>query len=84
MPLYEYILSDNPSAHVQMVWAIKRPGEAAWSVLRSGGKAHSDGRIRLFHTCRGRETPSTAIDSSRFLLIEKFRRLDSQSIVLFQ
>lgn len=67
MPLYEHILSENPSAQVQMVWAVKHPSEAAWSVLRNVEKVHNDGRIRLFLTCGGRESSSMAMNSSRKL-----------------
>jgi ferredoxin-NADP reductase len=51
LPLYRSIVSENPAAKVQMVWAIRTAGDATWAV--TGKESHSllkDDNIHLYIT----------------------------------
>ncbi|KAI1264483.1 ferric reductase like transmembrane component [Xylariaceae sp. FL1019] len=50
LPLYRWILSENPSARVQMVWAVREAGEATWPTSGSGKGIVDDDNIQLFLT----------------------------------
>ncbi|KAI0103295.1 ferric reductase like transmembrane component [Nemania sp. FL0031] len=50
LPLYRWILAENPAARVQMVWAVRGVGEAAWPVAAEGKSILDDDNIQLFVT----------------------------------
>ncbi|KAI1812190.1 ferric reductase like transmembrane component [Poronia punctata] len=56
VPLYRWILSENPTARVQMVWAVRAAGDATWPVpvpvpVPGGGKSIiEDENIQLYLT----------------------------------
>jgi hypothetical protein len=50
LPLYRWILSENPTARVQMIWAVRGPGDATWPVAGEGKSIMDDDSIQLFLT----------------------------------
>ncbi|KAI8952428.1 ferric reductase like transmembrane component [Xylaria longipes] len=50
LPLYRWILAENPAARVQMVWAVRGAGDATWPVAREGKRIVDDDNIQLFLT----------------------------------
>lgn len=38
VPIYHAVQAENPSARIQLVWAIRSPGDAAWAAEGSNGK----------------------------------------------
>ncbi|KAI1822196.1 ferric reductase like transmembrane component [Xylaria intraflava] len=49
LPIYHWILGENSTAHIQVVWAVRGAGDAAWPV--TGGKnVADDENIQLFYT----------------------------------
>ncbi|KAI1121330.1 ferric reductase like transmembrane component [Nemania abortiva] len=50
LPLYQWILTENPAARVQMIWAVRSAGEAAWPVTAGGKRILDDDSIQLFVT----------------------------------
>ncbi|KAM7221882.1 Ferric/cupric reductase transmembrane component 2 [Rhypophila decipiens] len=52
LPLYRAIVNDNPSAKVEMVWAIQTAGDATWAVT-GGNDVHgimNDEKVHIFLT----------------------------------
>ncbi|KAI0814235.1 ferric reductase like transmembrane component [Xylaria sp. FL0064] len=47
LPLYRWILAENPGARVQMVWAVRGAGDATWP---EGKSIMDDENIKLFLT----------------------------------
>ncbi|KAJ5754096.1 uncharacterized protein N7511_008249 [Penicillium nucicola] len=56
-PLYEHIITENPAARVQLVWAVRNTDELVWSRV-----AKDDNRIRVFVT--GEQADSDSAGSS--------------------
>ncbi|KAI1293174.1 ferric reductase like transmembrane component [Xylaria venustula] len=50
LPLYRWILSENPAARVQMAWAVRVAGEATWAGTGEGKSIIDDDNIKLFLT----------------------------------
>ncbi|KAM5365451.1 hypothetical protein ACJZ2D_010986 [Fusarium nematophilum] len=52
VPLYHAILAENPAARVQLVWAIRSPGDATWASSSSptGKSLLDDDQVQLFLT----------------------------------
>ncbi|KAI3325834.1 ferric reductase like transmembrane component [Xylariaceae sp. AK1471] len=50
LPLYRWILSENPTACVQMVWAVRGAGDATWPVAGEAKSIMDDDNILLFLT----------------------------------
>ncbi|KAI0529793.1 ferric reductase like transmembrane component [Xylaria digitata] len=50
LPLYRWILAENPTARVQMVWAVRAAGDATWPATREGKSITDDDNIQLFLT----------------------------------
>lgn len=53
VPIYKAIIQENPSANVQVIWAIRTAGEATWpvSVSKPGEKSLlDDDRVQLYLT----------------------------------
>ncbi|KAI0444702.1 ferric reductase like transmembrane component [Xylaria telfairii] len=50
LPLYHWILTENPGAHVKMVWAVRGAGDATWPTSREGKSIVDDDNIQLFLT----------------------------------
>lgn len=50
LPLYRWILSENPAARVQMIWAVRGAGDATWPVAGEGKSIVDDDNIQLFLT----------------------------------
>ncbi|KAI1153856.1 ferric reductase like transmembrane component [Nemania diffusa] len=50
LPLYRWILAENPTARVQMVWAVRGADEAAWPAATGGKGILDDDNIQLFIT----------------------------------
>ncbi|WAO83989.1 FAD-binding FR-type domain-containing protein [Fusarium falciforme] len=51
VPLYHAILAENASAHVQLIWAIRSPGDATWASSSPTGKSLlDDDQVQLFLT----------------------------------
>ncbi|KAI0460561.1 ferric reductase like transmembrane component [Xylaria acuta] len=50
LPLYRWILAENPAARVQMVWAVRGAGDATWPVIKEGKSIADDDNIQLFLT----------------------------------
>ncbi|GAB7357758.1 hypothetical protein MBLNU459_g0408t1 [Dothideomycetes sp. NU459] len=62
MPLYEHITTVNPSARVELVWAVRNAAEATWSTSTMMAKSvQEDERVHMFVT--GTETPRTVLDN---------------------
>ncbi|KAI0594186.1 ferric reductase like transmembrane component [Biscogniauxia sp. FL1348] len=64
MPLYRAILSDNPAAKVQMIWAVRTPGDATWPVDGDKNSILDDDNIQIYLTgsvldARNNDTTST-------------------------
>jgi NAD(P)H-flavin reductase len=62
IPLYRSIVSENPGARVEMVWAIREAGEATWAVTGKEAQALlKDDHVHLFLTghVAGSGSPST-------------------------
>ncbi|KAI3339649.1 ferric reductase like transmembrane component [Ustulina deusta] len=62
LPLYRWILAENPAARVQMAWAVRGAGDATWPVTGEGESIVDDDNIQLFLT---RETLENASDDVR-------------------
>ncbi|KAI1488474.1 ferric reductase like transmembrane component [Biscogniauxia mediterranea] len=67
MPLYRAILSDNPAAKVQMIWAVRTPGDATWPVDGDKNNILDDDNIQIYLTgkmlnARNDDTTSTIED----------------------
>lgn len=50
LPLYRWILAENPAARVQMVWAVRGAGDATWPTTVEGKGIMNDDNIQLFRT----------------------------------
>ncbi|KAF2964719.1 hypothetical protein GQX73_g8854 [Xylaria multiplex] len=50
LPLYRWILAENPTARVQMVWAVRAAGDATWPATGEGKSITDDDNIQLFLT----------------------------------
>ena len=56
LPIYRAILSDNPSAHVTLIWAVRSAAEATWAVSSStasdsgSSSVLDDKNVQLFLT----------------------------------
>ncbi|KAI0517852.1 ferric reductase like transmembrane component [Xylaria bambusicola] len=50
LPLYRWVLAENPAARVQMVWAVRGAGDATWPVGGEGKGITDDDNIQLFLT----------------------------------
>ncbi|KAL1836012.1 hypothetical protein VTJ49DRAFT_5694 [Mycothermus thermophilus] len=52
LPVYQAILAENPGAtNVEMIWAVRRAGDATWAVTGNGGHALlKDPKIHLYVT----------------------------------
>lgn len=50
LPLYRWIQAENPTARVQMVWAVRGEGDATWATDAGGKGLIEDQNIRLFFT----------------------------------
>ncbi|KAL2194864.1 ferric reductase like transmembrane component-domain-containing protein [Corynascus similis CBS 632.67] len=51
LPLYRAILSENPAAKVEMVWAIRNAGDATWALTGKEAQAlMKDDKISIFIT----------------------------------
>jgi len=79
MPLYEHVITENPSAQVELVWAVRNTGEVTWPVLPSGDSIHDDGRIRLFLTGDNIESTSVVAGSSNGLNDIELNRLEKDN-----
>ncbi|GAW24368.1 hypothetical protein ANO14919_139520 [Xylariales sp. No.14919] len=62
LPLYRWILAENPAARVQMVWTVRGAGDATWPVTGEGKSITDDENIQLFLTG---DIPENAIDDVR-------------------
>ena len=63
LPVYRSIVSENPGAKIEMVWAIRGAGEATWAVTGAEAQALlKDNNLRLFVTgdMAGPEAPDTS------------------------
>lgn len=50
VPIYQSIISENPGARVDLVWAVREAGEATWPASVSEKGALNDERIQLYLT----------------------------------
>ncbi|KAJ2976028.1 hypothetical protein NUW58_g8193 [Xylaria curta] len=50
LPLYRWILTENPAARVQMVWTVRNANDATWPVDAEGKSLTDDDNIQLFVT----------------------------------
>ncbi|KAI1427711.1 ferric reductase like transmembrane component [Xylaria sp. FL1777] len=50
LPLYRWILAENPAARVQMAWAVRSAGDATWPETSEGKSIVDDDNIQLFLT----------------------------------
>ncbi|KAH7156820.1 hypothetical protein EDB81DRAFT_400994 [Dactylonectria macrodidyma] len=51
VPVYHAIVADSPSARVQLVWAVRSPGDATWAPSDPTGKSlMTDDQVHLFLT----------------------------------
>ncbi|KAI1412781.1 metalloreductase Fre8 [Hypoxylon sp. FL1857] len=50
LPLYRLIANENPTARVQMVWAVRGAGDATWPVTNTSESILADENIQLFLT----------------------------------
>lgn len=51
LPLYRSIVRENPSARVQMVWAVRNAGDATWAVTRNEEQGIlDDDNVHIFLT----------------------------------
>ncbi|KAJ3579127.1 hypothetical protein NPX13_g1436 [Xylaria arbuscula] len=50
LPLYRWIVAENPAARVQMVWAVRHAGDATWPATGGGKGILDDDNIQLFLT----------------------------------
>ncbi|KAI5863704.1 metalloreductase Fre8 [Durotheca rogersii] len=54
LPLYRYvsrlISNENPAARVQMVWAVRKAGDATWPVSGTAGSILDDENLNIFLT----------------------------------
>ncbi|KAI0486757.1 ferric reductase like transmembrane component [Xylaria cf. heliscus] len=50
LPLYHWILAENPTARVKMVWAVRGAGDATWPTVKEGKSIVDDDNIQLFLT----------------------------------
>lgn len=66
MPLYQYISADNPTAAVEMVWAVREAAEATWPESRTekSWNAIEDDKIKLYLTGRIAEEENVGRSSS--------------------
>ncbi|KAK0673662.1 putative ferric reductase transmembrane component [Cercophora samala] len=48
VPVYKAVLSENPSAKVQLVWSVRTAGDATWALLREG--LMSDENVQIYVT----------------------------------
>ncbi|KAI0401420.1 ferric reductase like transmembrane component [Xylaria palmicola] len=79
LPLYHWILAENPAARVQMVWMARSAGDAAWSAPEEGKNIADDDNIRLFLTGG---TPQGADGEVRLSSVEEDMELASLSLDL--
>ncbi|KAM0284112.1 hypothetical protein ACHAQH_002100 [Verticillium albo-atrum] len=50
VPLYRAVLSDNPSAKIELVWAIRSAGDATWAVTSRSDSVLEDEGVNIFLT----------------------------------
>ncbi|KAI0129163.1 ferric reductase like transmembrane component [Xylariales sp. AK1849] len=50
LPIYQYIIGENPAAHVDMIWAVREAGEATWPASGMEKSILDNDRIQLFLT----------------------------------
>ncbi|KAH8673321.1 ferric reductase like transmembrane component [Xylariales sp. PMI_506] len=50
LPIYQYIINENPAAKVDMVWAVRDAAEATWPASGIEKSVLDDDKIRLFLT----------------------------------
>jgi len=50
LPLYRWILSENPAARIQMIWSVRSAGDATWSVVGEEKSIVDDENTQLFLT----------------------------------
>ncbi|KAI1174471.1 ferric reductase like transmembrane component [Nemania sp. FL0916] len=58
LPLYRWILAENSTARVRMVWAVRGGDEAAWPLDAAGKRIVDDSNIQLFITGDSQESAS--------------------------
>ncbi|KAM7204292.1 putative metalloreductase fre8 protein [Naviculisporaceae sp. PSN 640] len=61
LPLYRAIINDNPSAKVELIWAIQTAGDATWAVM--GTSSHdimNDENVHIFITGQIGDSSSSA------------------------
>ncbi|KAI0857189.1 ferric reductase like transmembrane component [Xylaria cubensis] len=56
LPLYRWILAENPSARVQMVWTVRGAGDATWPIAKEGKNIVDDDNVQLYITGSGLES----------------------------
>lgn len=91
LPIYHAILEERPTSRVQLVWAIRSPGDATWATSAANGKRIiDDDGVHLFLTGEiGLSEESEPIDGvelstlneSQQQLIPNKRRPDFQRII---
>lgn len=65
LPLYKSVVSDNPEAHVHMIWAVRDASDATWPVNTGTEKSIlDDDRVQLFLTGNTSEEGSDTGTSS--------------------
>ncbi|KAI8626195.1 ferric reductase like transmembrane component [Xylariaceae sp. FL1651] len=83
LPLYRWILSENPAARVQMIWAVRGAGDATWPVAGEGKSIVEDDSIQLFLTedildsGNGNAGPSAGGEEIELANVSSARRLKS-------
>ncbi|KAM0324821.1 hypothetical protein ACHAQA_007787 [Verticillium albo-atrum] len=50
VPLYRAVLADNPSAKIELVWAIRSAGDATWAVTGRSDSVLEDEGVNIFLT----------------------------------
>ncbi|KAK5661719.1 hypothetical protein OQA88_9819 [Cercophora sp. LCS_1] len=65
VPLYDSIVSENPNAKVEMVWALRRAGDATWAVAGAGSRGLLDNEnVQIFLTGNALESGEDRATSS--------------------
>lgn len=50
VPIYQSIVTDNPAARVDFVWAVRGAGDATWAVGGQGGDLMADDNVKIYLT----------------------------------
>ncbi|KAI0201361.1 ferric reductase like transmembrane component [Astrocystis sublimbata] len=64
LPLYRWILAENPAARVQMVWTVRNTGDASWPDSKGAESILDDENVQLYLTGNARKDAGGSFELS--------------------